>query len=77
MTISVIPLPGIENAVFRPDQEGAFPAQKGGRWGLLDLKGEVVVPFLYGEVHGGFHEGLANVSRKPLSPTWGLVVILF
>lgn len=58
------PVLAIEYDKLNFEKGHAFPASKGGKWGIIDLKGEVKVPFQYDEI-----EGIANayiVKQKDL-----------
>lgn len=41
--------------------EGLLPVKKNGKWGYINKKSKLVIPYLYNAV-GQFHEGLAAVS---------------
>ena len=50
--------------------EGLAPVKQNGKWGFINTKGEVVVPFIYDKFGLLFSEGLARVKQNG---KWGFI----
>jgi len=60
--------PGFDNAMGF-DERGLAAVERAGKWGVIDARGEIVVPLLFAEVHFSHHVGERLLEQYGIDTT--------